>query len=238
MTVTWRRAVVVVVAIAAAAVLLPATSTLPARFDVTPIAEAAVDRLLDAGTVALIGLGCDLGLTGGTGVAVSPGQVLTNRHVAERFRSLDAVYDGTPPESMTRQQIGVSATDDIAVVDARGLAVRPVALAVYDPRPGEPVWVAGYAHEQQGDALPSGLVVKAARVVDYLGGHDLGQRSRVMRVDVAVRAGMSGGPVLDQTGRLAGLIFAVDTKTNQGLVLPVSALWPTLTTALPPPAGC
>ena len=40
----------------------------------------------------------------------------------------------------------------------------------------------------------------------------------------AARPGMSGGPVLDETGRLAGLVFGVDTVTNDTLAIPASAL--------------
>lgn len=234
----WRAPVLLFPAVVALVLTVTTSSTLPARFDVTPIAKADVDRRLEAATVSLVSLGCDLSLDSGTGVAVAEDRVATNRHVTERFRSLHLVYDGTPPRMLTPGLIGVDHSNDLAVLHPGRLGLTPLALARDDPRPGEPVWVSGYAHERGPDSLPDGLVVAPAHVVDYVSGRDMGQRAQVMRVDIAVRPGMSGGAVLDQTGRLAGLVFAEQGATNNGLVLPLSVVKPALRGLLPPPARC
>jgi S1-C subfamily serine protease len=214
------------------------TATTPARLDVLPIAKNEIDRRLEAATVSLVSLACDLGLDTGTGVAVAGDRVLTNRHVAERFRSLQLVYDGTAPRMMTPALIGADQSNDVAVLRPGPLGLTPLVLARADPRPGEPVWVSGYAHERGPDSLSDGLVVAPAHVVAYQSGRDAGQRDKVMRVDVPVRPGMSGGAVLDQAGHLAGVVFAQQSATNSGLVIPASVLRTELGQQLPRPTTC
>jgi S1-C subfamily serine protease len=205
--------------------LLAATtgSTLPARFDGPPIDKADAARRVQRAAVSLISLGCDLSLNRGTGVAVAPDRIVTNRHVAERFRTLHLVYDATPAIMMTPARIDAAAANDVAVLRAAAPGIEPMALAGEDPPPGARVWVSGYAHERGPDSLADGLVLAAARVVNYMPGRFVGESGQVMRVDVPVRSGMSGGPVLDEAGRLAGVVFATDGPT-QGLVVPVSTV--------------
>ena len=133
----------------------------------------------------------------------------------------------------------VSAAADVAVVQSTGLRAHPLTVAVSDPFPGQPVWVAGFPHDPGPTARRGeGLVLDAARVVDYVDGAPMGQRGRVMRLDVPVRPGMSGGPVLDQAGRLAGIVFANQTPTNDALVIPASVLRATLADGLTQAQGC
>jgi len=101
--------------------------------------------------------------------------------------------------------------------------VDPVPLALSDPSPRDAVWVSGYSRERAPDSLADGLVVSPAHVVDYMSGRSVGEQGHVMRVDVPVRPGMSGGAVLDEAGRLAGLVFATEGPTS-GLVIPISTL--------------
>ena len=66
----------------------------------------------------------------------------------------------------------------------------------------------------------------------------MGQRSEVLHLDVPVRTGMSGGPVLDEAGRLAAVVFAVQSPTNDGLAIPVSVVRSMLDGNLTAPAAC
>ena len=136
---------------------------------------------------------------------------------------ISSFSDGTVPRMLTGKQIGAASTNDVAVLRPGGLGVDPVPLALGDPSPGEAVWVSGYSHERIADSLADGLVVTPAHVVGYMSGRTVGEQGRVMRVDVPVRAGMSGGAVLDEAGRLAGLVFAME-GANSGLVIPTSTL--------------
>ena len=221
-------AVAVIVAVEAALT----TPTLEARFDVAPITTAEARQRLQAATVELIGLGCDLGLRQGTGVALGPDRLVTSAHVVQAFRTLDIVPADSGPIHAARSDVRIAAGADVATVHGAGLGARPLALAPYDPVPGEGVWLSGYLHDS------GRLQVLPARVVDYLSGRKLGQPRPVMRLDVAARPGMSGGAVLDQAGRLAGIVFGVEGVTNDSLVVPASALRRALTDRLVVDRAC
>ena len=57
-------------------------------------------------------------------------------------------------------------------------------------------------------------------------------------VHVAARPGMSGGAVLDQAGRLAGIVFGVEGLTDDSLVVPATALRRILAARLARDRGC
>jgi len=194
-----------------------ATPTLSGRFDILPVTAAEASQRLEASTVEVVALGCDLAQRQGTAVAIAAGHVLTNEHVVGVFRSLDVAASGHPVIAASIAL--VNRTVDLALIDAGGLTVPPLALSPYDPEPGEGVWLAGFPHDPQGAGgtlLDDGLVVAQALVVDDARG--------TMRLDTPVTPGMSGGPVLDRSGRLAGLLYGVQSPTNDALVIPVSVL--------------
>jgi S1-C subfamily serine protease len=58
-----------------------------------------------------------------------------------------------------------------------------------------------------------------------------------MRLDVRADPGDSGGPVVDATGRLVGIVYATERVTQLALVIPVSVLRLVLAGALAP-RGC
>src|SRR5438067_2722256 len=88
--------------------------TLPSHLDVPPISRVELEKGVDRAAVELITLGCDLSLGQGTGVALAADRVLTNRHVADRFRSLNVVAIGRGPTSQQRSDVQVSAAADVA----------------------------------------------------------------------------------------------------------------------------
>lgn len=60
-------------------------------------------------------------------------------------------------------------------------------------------------------------------VVDAVRGAPYGARTKVLRVTAAVREDDTG-PVLDASGRVVAVVFAVEPRTTLGLAIPVSAL--------------
>jgi hypothetical protein len=108
-------------------------------------------------------------------------------------------------------------------VTARGLDLPGLALASTDPTAGSPVRLAGYPSAPADQAGP-GLVIENLKVVDYLAGSSVGQPWAVMRLSGGARAGMSGGPVLDERGRLAGVVFGNELPTGDAVAVPASVL--------------
>jgi S1-C subfamily serine protease len=66
--------------------------------------------------------------------------------------------------------------------------------------------------------------VSAGRVVSLVDGELLGEPTDVIRVDVDIRQGNSGGPLLDEEGRVVGVVFALDVSSGDGLVVPIGTL--------------
>jgi S1-C subfamily serine protease len=237
------RLVVRVLVVAVAVVAVQAgmvTPTLSARLDVLPISAATAERLLERATVEVNALGCDLSLRQGTAVVVAPDRVLTNEHVVGRFRSVDVSADGRPV--IAASLVLASSAADVAVVDAGGLALGPLPVAPEDPLPGEPVRVAGFPHDDHSivgsTTAPDGLVIAPTTVVDYVDGGAMALPGVVMRLAAGVLPGMSGGPVLDRMGRLAGLVFGEQSPTGDALAIPASELRAVLAAGLTGSPGC
>jgi S1-C subfamily serine protease len=203
------------VLVAAVVVLTTAAPTIPSGFDYQPMPRAQVDRILTAATVKLVALGCDLSVRTGTAVAIGSGRLMTNKHVVDGSRQVDAIPDVGPytpgVTSVSQGQV------DLATVRTPGLNLEGIPLAPHDPSPGALVVFAGYPGQDS-------LTIATGKVVDYAKGATVGQAVPVMRLAAVARPGMSGGPVLDGRGHLAGLIFGSESPSGYVLALPASAL--------------
>jgi S1-C subfamily serine protease len=216
--VAWRRGLAEVacgVGLAGALVVVPASSTMPADVDFAPVAGPAAVRLLRHNTVRIVRLGCGLVSDNGSGVLVASGQVVTNRHVVEGALNLNVI----PEDGPTGVGFGlVNPNVDVAVVRASPAPPGDgLTLARRDPRAGTDVLVAGFPF---GDNLR----IARARVVDSLEGASRSQAGPVVRLRARLSPGMSGGPVLDQSGHLAGIVFGIERSTGYGLAIPASTL--------------
>jgi S1-C subfamily serine protease len=181
---------------------------------VSPISPSDARRLITATTVRVLGFG-NSALNSGSGVACGDGATITNRHVVEGSAAINvAPHDG--PVAFGRVEL--SAEADVAVVRTQLQPAESVRLADHDPVRGEAVTIAGY---------PVGgvaLEVHPATVVDYVAGRYRDEHATVMRVSLNPQPGMSGGPVFDAGGRLAGLVYASEGQSGYGLVIPASRL--------------
>ncbi|GAA4389627.1 acid resistance serine protease MarP [Ornithinibacter aureus] len=161
---------------------------------------------------------CDRGQVG-SGWVVSPGRVATNAHVvagAERVR----VRVGDRGRERSARVVAFDPRRDVAVLAVEGL--RAPALQVGAPlEAGAAAVVAGFPGDD-------GLWVDGARVRDVITarGADIYSTSSVVRevysLRAQVRRGASGGPLLDPTGAVVGMIFATsldDPDTGYALTL-------------------
>ncbi|MFP5336107.1 MAG: S1C family serine protease [Actinomycetes bacterium] len=199
------------------------------ELDLDEPAAASVVRRAQEITVRIRSLGCErLGI--GSGFVLPGGVVVTNRHVVEQprevtlntwdGRSLDAVVDGVAVDS------------DLAVLTLTDAAGLPEAeLAPSPAAPGDPVIAVGY---------PGGgpATVTTGRVLDVTDAEVLGEPAGVIVVDAPIRQGNSGGPLLDEQGRVVGVVFALDVRSGNGFAVPVTTLLERLGTgAFTAPSG-
>lgn len=163
--------------------------------------------------VRIRNVGC-AGVIRGTGFAIGPRTLITNKHVVEGNKDLQlSTYDGRDVS------VTASSTADLAdlalVRTAEDLDAFPE-LASTDPAPGDPVTVVGY---------PNGgaLTVTTGRVIEYTSDPLHTNLGQVLLTDANVEPGSSGSAALDSAGRVIGIVYA---KSSDGLsyLVPVSTL--------------
>ena len=201
------------------------TTTVPALTPVSPlVAEAtkaqvptierdSTHRAAEQLTVRVRNVNCT-GITLGSGFAIAPDVLVTNRHVLAGADKLTIdTWDG--------RTIGVK-TAKVGALQDLGLAVvdRPLpTVARFGPaaRAGDPITVVGYP-------LGGALTFSSGVVVDRVDGAAFGVDGDVLRLTARVEHGNSGGPVLDAKGRVVGVVFAIQVATGLGLAIPNETL--------------
>ena len=162
------------------------------------------------------GDGVSLGSGALVGVTQTHGLVLTNWHVVR-----DVVHDGVGqivvafPDGF-RSGATLLGTDrdwDLAALAIWRPRVEPIRLAARPPVPGEPLQIAGYG--------PGSYRTATGRCIQYVspgGNHPF----EMVELSAAAREGDSGGPILNQRGELAGVLFgSVDGRTTGSHSRPV-----------------
>jgi S1-C subfamily serine protease len=179
---------------------------------------------------------------GGSGVIVgADGSILTNYHVIHdkdgrlhdvfvigRFSTLDRAPQlqcaGRPSRSKLQRDL------DLALIkcdlDLDGRTWQPAAAQIWPTLPeaktaeikmGQRVWVLGYP-----DAGGGGLTLSEGSVEGWTG-QDGTQGRDFIKTDASITHGNSGGPVVDDGGKLLGIATAARTKvTASGSVVEVS----------------
>lgn len=183
--------------------------------DLPEVAATSVLRRAQQVTVRIRALGCDqLGL--GSGFVLPGNIVVTNRHVVASPKEVSVnTWDGT---SLRADVSGIAVDSDLAILQLADDADLPVAELRTDPvEPGESVIVVGY---------PGGgpATVSTGEVVSLIEGEMLDEPADVIRVDAEIRQGNSGGPLLDEDGKVIGVVFALDVGSGDGLVVPIDTL--------------
>jgi serine protease Do len=151
------------------------------------------------------------------------GLIVTNDHVVPHDRAEIRLADG---RSALGQVVARDLGNDLAVVSV-GLGGLPAAEArVGEVRPGELVLAIGHPFGIR-HAVAVGIVSTAATAVNW----GEGAERRLIRADVAIGPGNSGGPLVDAAGRVVGinamigggLALAVPSRLAEGLVAAVLA---------------
>lgn len=210
-------------AVAAAAVLLVGAGC------VAPPGEPEVDAsVLDAPvrvdprtyTVRIRSQTCE-GLGVGSGFLIDETTIVTNRHVVEGAEVLEV--ETSEGESLTVDVASQGLLADLAVVRlsepmAMGSSVSATAeLAPANPEPGDALRAVGYPGG-------GGLTVTEGSVEDFKADPRLGNLSKVIRSDVAIEPGNSGGPAVNDDDQVVGVIYAIEVDSEKSLIVPVDTL--------------
>lgn len=223
----WRLVIAIVVAVVAASAALVA----PAPAFAVPADLSSVASQTEP-TVARIDTTIDYqhAIGAGTGIVLDPGgAVLTNFHVVQGADSITATVGGRPYQA---DLMGYDRNRDIAVLQLRGAGDLPVA-ALGDSSQlaaGDPVVALGNA---RGSGSPltreSGQVVGFGRTInakDELTGSSE-QATGLIEFAAPVRAGDSGGPVVNAAGQVVGVTTAATVNFRMdpggsGFAIPIN----------------
>ncbi|MHC9295129.1 S1C family serine protease [Mycobacterium sp. LTG2003] len=199
----------------AAALVIPSAPAAAAPAD--PVAAAAQVEPAVARIDTVVDYQQAYGI--GTGIVLSPGgEVLTNYHVVQGANSINATVAG---QSFAADLVGYDRRNDIAVLQLRGAAGLPVAQ-IGDSRAlaeGAPVVALGNAN---GTGAPLtrevGTVTAFGRTVnaeDELTG-STDELNGLFEFAAPVRAGDSGGPVVNGAGQVVGMTTAASVNFRMG----------------------
>jgi S1-C subfamily serine protease len=135
----------------------------------------------------------------GSGVVMATQRVLTNAHVVANCKTLDVLMAGQKYSATVRKR---DAASDLALLDVKDLPAGPSPRLRRQALTGEAVMAAGYP---LAGLLGTDLVVTDG-IVNALSG--LGNSTRHLQMSAAIQPGNSGGPLLDRSGNLVGLVVA------------------------------
>jgi S1-C subfamily serine protease len=179
--------------------------------------------------VRVQGVACGLGVEG-SGWIVRRGIVVTNAHVVAGVPS--PVVDRGRGNSAAGNVVSFDAENDVALIRVDGLKGRPLPL-------GTPTF--GTAGALLGFPLNGPYSVTPVRVG---GSADIAARDAYGRIQVRravvglrgdVQSGNSGGPVLDESGRVVATLFAKRSGfDNEGYALPNEKVQEALANVGPP----
>lgn len=153
------------------------------------------------------------------------GYIITNYHVVQsevdpKYEGYSRLYiklAGKSDERIPAKVIGWDASCDLALVKA-------------DVKPGFVFSLGSASDLEVGDRIiavgsPLGLEHTVTSGIISAVGRDVGMPGKVIQIDAAVNSGNSGGPVVDENGKVQGVVFA-GLLEYQGLnfVIPVETL--------------
>src|SRR5215218_3694243 len=173
-------------------------------------------RAASARTLRVRGVACGYGVEG-SGWVAGRNLVVTNAHVVAGETATKVQVGGTG-RPLPAEVVVFDELNDIAVLRVNGLGLTPLRLAA--PRPGEAAAVIGFPENGPLDIEPA-RTEKTEPVISS-DAYDRGPVERVVtRFRVYVRPGNSGGPAVNEYGRVVSTIFASRTDSdNKGFGVP------------------
>jgi S1-C subfamily serine protease len=159
----------------------------------------------------------------GTGFVVAPGRIVTNAHVVAGVT--EPVVEALNGDVAGGRVVYFDPVDDLAIIAVEGFDVAALAIGDTLP-PGQDAAVQGYPH---GGPFTAGaaevLAVGQTRIPDIYGAG--GTLREIYTLAANVQEGNSGGPLLDTTGEVVGVIFARSAETqNVGFAMTMAELDP------------
>lgn len=142
----------------------------------------------------------------GSGFILDPdGHIVTNNHVVTGAGALRVRIGGEKDDEFPAKIVGVNECSDLAVIQLTEKVTAP-ALAWSDQTPNPPltVYTAGFPLGDPEFTMTKGIVSKASATGDT----SWASVRKVIEHDAAIQPGNSGGPLVDEQGRVLGVNYA------------------------------
>jgi S1-C subfamily serine protease len=166
----------------------------------------------------------------GSGWVVASERVVTNAHVVAGSTTTSVLVDGKT-ERLRATVVRYDPETDLAVLDVPGLSEKALPLNSAQQANGAAVFAAGYPGGGAYTISP-GRVRATVNAIGKDIYDDKTVTRQVYSLRAVVRPGDSGGPLLDATGHVAGVVFAMSTTDSQtGYALTLAQVQPTLQAA-------
>ncbi|MGI8426881.1 MAG: MarP family serine protease [Actinomycetota bacterium] len=179
-------------------------------------------------TLKIVGVGCG-GTLNGTGFVVAPGYVMTNAHVVAGINS-PTVQDRRGGFHKAIPVIFDPSTD-VAVLRAKGITAPPLKMHLQEAPRGQSAAVLGFPGGGPFKVVPAAVIDQIDAVGRDIYGRKLATR-RVYRLKAEVRPGNSGGPLVNSSGEVEGVIFSASAvKPDIGYALTAKQVSPRIAEA-------
>ncbi len=158
------------------------------------------------------------GLTGaGSGFVISAdGVIVTNNHVIDGAKTIEIAFNDGTTKSAT--VVGRSKANDIAVLKVDAKNLQPIVMGDSNKVvQGDDVLAIGNAAALEGGPTVTRGIVSAVHRQIFIGETQITIED-VIQTDAAVNRGNSGGPLVNSSGEVIGIVTAIaDPSTNQNL---------------------
>ncbi len=159
-------------------------------------------------TVRITSFSCG-GIVSGSGFVIAPGLVATNAHVIAGSKRPIIKYNNKSYEGVP---IYFDSLLDLAIMHVPGLTTPPLSLATKNIALHTTVAVLGYPG---GNYKVEPGIIQDTRATAGTNIYNLGSFDRgIYVVQAHVEYGNSGGPIVTQSGAVAGLIFSKSTEVS------------------------
>jgi serine protease Do len=151
----------------------------------------------------------------GSGFIIDPsGIAVTNAHVVNGG-ALYRVYIEGEERPRNAKVLGVAECADLAVIDIDGDGFPYLEWRQSEMRSGDTVYAAGYPHGVAELKLTMGAIVEPSLVTEL----DWASVDEVVSHTAEMAPGNSGGPLLDNVGRVVGVNFAGSQTSNRNVAI-------------------
>ncbi|MGJ9407131.1 MarP family serine protease [Nesterenkonia aurantiaca] len=202
--------------------LVPEPAELPEDQDLN---DAGLASAASVGRITGVAEQCGQSQSG-SGFAVSPTRVVTNAHVIAGVA--EPAVEMPDGEVLSGRAVHFDPASDLALIAVDGLDVAPLQIS-QGLDVGDSGYVMGYP---AGGPFSAGSAVVQARDVSQVNNIYGSSPStlEIFQLSADVRQGNSGGPLIDQSGDVAGVVFARAVEgSNVGFAITADQAGPVLT---------